>query len=76
MLLSHLLNCLDASIGNTVYWFKKTNSRDTWVLPVVEHLPLAQGVILGPGIESHVRLPSGSLLLPLPMSLPLYASHE
>ena len=25
----------------------------------------------GPGIESHVRLPVGSLLLPLPMTLPL-----
>ena len=25
----------------------------------------------GPGVESHIRLPTGSLLLPLPMSLPL-----
>ena len=41
---------------------------------VVEHLPLAQGVILGswdPGIESHIGLPTGTLLLPLPVSLPL-----
>ena len=36
---------------------------------VVEHLPLAQVMI--PGIESCIRLPMGSLLLPLPMSLPL-----
>ena len=38
---------------------------------VVEHLPLAQGVFPGLGIESHVGLPARSLLLPLPMSLPL-----
>ena len=37
----------------------------------VEHLPSAQGVIPGARIESHIRLPTGSLLLPLPMSLPL-----
>ena len=40
----------------------------------VEHLPSAQGVTPGPGIESHIGLPAGSLLLPLPVSLPL--SHE
>ena len=37
----------------------------------VECLPLAQGVIRGSGIESHIRLLEGSLLLPLSMSLPL-----
>ena len=37
---------------------------------VVEHLPWAQGVVGGPGIKSHIGLPSGSLLLPLPVSLP------
>ena len=36
---------------------------------VVEHLPLAQVVILGPGIKSCIGVPSGSLLLPLSMSL-------
>ena len=35
----------------------------------VERLPLARGVILGPGIESHIRLPARSLLLSLPVSL-------
>ena len=30
----------------------------------------------GPGIESHIGLPAGILLLPLPMSLPLCMSHE
>ena len=47
---------------------------------VVEHLPLAQGVILGLGIKSHVGLPAWSLLLPLPVSLPVFlslsVSHE
>ena len=38
---------------------------------VVEHLPSAQDMILGLGIESHIRLPTRSLLLPLSMSLPL-----
>ena len=36
----------------------------------VERLPLAQGMILGSGIKSHV----GSLLLPLPVSLPFSLS--
>ena len=38
---------------------------------VFEHLPLAQGMIPGSGIESHIGLPAWSLLLPLPVSLPL-----
>ena len=42
---------------------------------VVEPLPLAQVVIPGVlGIKSCIRLPTGSLLLPLPMSLPLCLS--
>ena len=41
---------------------------------VVEHLPLAQGMILGLGIESRIRLHTRSLLLSLPMSLPLSLS--
>ena len=51
----------------------KTQSVITGCLggSAVEHLPLAQGMIPGPGIGSHIRLPIGSLLLPLPMSLPL-----
>ena len=45
---------------------------------VVEHLPLAQGVIPGSGMEAYVGLPAWSLLLPLPVSLPLSVcvSHE
>ena len=42
--------------------------------PVVERLPLVQGAIQGPGIESCIGLPAGSLLLPLPVSLPLSQS--
>ena len=43
----------------------------------VEHLPLAQGMT-GAEIESHVGLLAWSLLLPLPLSLPLslYVYHE
>ena len=37
----------------------------------VSRLPLAQGTILESGIESRVKLPAWSLLLPLPVSLPL-----
>ena len=38
---------------------------------VAQGLPLAQVVILGSRIESHIGLPARSLFLPLPMSLPL-----
>ena len=37
----------------------------------VECLPSAQVMILDPEIESHIRLLVESLLIPLPMSLPL-----
>uniref|UniRef100_A0A8I3N9E9 Histidine triad nucleotide binding protein 1 n=1 Tax=Canis lupus familiaris TaxID=9615 RepID=A0A8I3N9E9_CANLF len=36
--------------------------------------PLVQGVILETGIKSHIWLPAWSLLLPLPVSLPLSLS--
>ena len=38
----------------------------------VECLPSAQGMITGLGMEFHIGLPMGSLLRPLPMSLPLF----
>ena len=44
---------------------------------VVEHLPLAQGMMLGLGIKSCIRLPASDLLLlllPLSMSLPVRVS--
>ena len=41
---------------------------------VVEHLPLAQGVILGLVMECCIGLPVKSLLIPLPMSLSLSLS--
>ena len=37
----------------------------------VERLPSDQGMIPESGIKSHMGLPGGSLLLPLPVSLPL-----
>ena len=39
-------------------------------------LPSARSVILDTGIESHVGLPTWSLLLPLPVSLPLSLSFS
>ena len=41
---------------------------------VDEHVLSAQGVILGSWFKSHIMLPAWSLLLPLPMSLPLSLS--
>ena len=41
---------------------------------VVEHLPLAQVMIPGFWDAVIIWLPAGSLLLPLPMSLPLSMS--
>ena len=38
---------------------------------VAERLPSVQGVIPDFGIESHIRVPVRSLILPLPVSLPL-----
>ena len=43
---------------------------------IVEHQPLAQAVIQGPGIKSRIRLSTGILLLLLLMSLPFCVSHE
>ena len=40
----------------------------------VGHLPSAQVVIWGSGIKSHIGLPARSLLLSLPMFLPLSQS--
>ena len=36
----------------------------------VERLPLAKGVIPGSGMEACIGFPAGSLLLPLPVTLP------
>ena len=48
---------------------KKVLGTPGWL--AVERLPSAQGMIPRSGIEFCVRLPVRSLLLPLPMSLPL-----
>ena len=61
---------------------RETEIRTVWVafkkslllrhlgVSVFEHLPSAQVMIPGPGIESCIGLPTESLLLPLPVSLP------
>ena len=52
----------------------KHRIRDAWVAQGVEHLPLTQAVILESGIQSHIGLLVGSLILSLPNFLPLYLS--
>ena len=55
-------------------WIMKTAFEGCLGGSAVERLPLAQGMIQGSGIKSHVRLPARSLLLPLTVSLPLSLS--
>ena len=74
-------NCKQHKCLSTKEWIRcymLYNSKNEGRLggSAVERLPLAQGMIQGSRIESHIRLPTGSLLLPLPMSLPLSVSHE
>ena len=59
--------------NKAVWWRSLTNGCGGGHLggSMVKCQPLAQVVIRGPGIESYIRLPAGSLLLPLPESLPL-----
>ena len=54
--------------------FYKVVFQDTLGGSVLECLPLARVVIPGPGIESGTRLPTESLLLPLPVSASLCVS--
>ena len=56
----------------TVWIFLKNNVHGGHLGGLaVEHLPSAHVMIPGPGMESHTGLPAGSLLLPLPVLLPL-----
>ena len=50
---------------------KNHSWRDTWVAQWLSICLWLRLWSRGPGIESHIRLPTGSLLVPLPMSLPL-----
>ena len=55
-------------VPKLTYRFKTISFRDAWVAQRVERLPLAQGMI------TDIGLLAGSLLHPLPMSLPLSLS--
>ena len=55
-------------------WSQKTFWRDPWVVQRFSACLWPRAQSWRPGIESHVRLPAGSLLLPLPVSLPLSVS--
>ena len=61
-------------------WFQNISlnisSRDTWVAQWVSICLPPMSWSRGLGIESPIRLPGGSLLLPLPVSLPLCVFHE
>ena len=50
------------------------NYGDAWVAQRLGACLWLRARSWSPGIESHVGLPAWSLLLPLPMSLPLYLS--
>ena len=63
---------LKKSLGS--YHFLQTKDhmmRGTWVAQWLSVCPQLRSWSQGPGIESHIGFPTGSLLLPLPVSLPL-----
>ena len=49
----------------------KCLNRDAWVAQWLSICLWLRSWAWGPGIQSHIRFPKGSLLLPLPTSLPL-----
>ena len=56
-----------------IYLFEREQdsmSRATWVVQWLTLCLWLRAWSRGPGIKSHIGLPAGSLLLPLPMSLP------
>ena len=61
-------------------WNPKPKCRDTWVAQRLSVCLRPRAWSWGPGIKYHIRLPAWSLLLPLPVSLPLLlslcVSHE
>ena len=57
--------------GKNTPGLEKERMGGTWVAQWLSICLLLRSWYQGPGIESHIRLPTGSLLLPLPMSLPL-----
>ena len=71
---SHKLKHTWGTHGSSLTMQVKTMSMGRPGGSAVERLPSAQGVILGPGIESRLGLPAWSLLLPLPVCLPLSQS--
>ena len=55
--------------------YKTTELSKVLCHPAVERLPPAQGVTLGPGIESHIGLPAGSLPLKKKKRISLSRDH-
>ena len=59
-----------------VYQKKKSDLEnrkveDTWVAQWLNVCLWLRSCSQGPAIKSHIRLPTGSLLLPVPITLPL-----
>ena len=74
--LSHfyLLVCLPVFQYVVYYTFKIGILRDAWVVQWLSVCLRLRVLSWSPEIESHIGLLAGSLLLPLPMSLPFYLS--
>ena len=61
-------------VGETKQKKKKCVGWDAWVAQGFDSCLWPRARSWNPGIESHVKLPAWSLLLPLPASLPLSLS--
>ena len=66
---SHALHSHYIHVTN--FCFKWSYTRDTWLAQQLSVCLWLRAWSWSPGIKSHIRLPAWSLLLPLPMSLPL-----
>ena len=79
VVLESVRQLLDSNSGFATYCVTLNKTCQTRQLggSVVERLPLAQGVTSGSWDRVPYWLPTGSLLLPLPVSLPVFCvSHK
>ena len=71
----HMFMYIDFRLWICNIVFKRINFGDPWVAQQISGCLLRPGAwSWSPGIESHIGLPEWSLLLPLPVSLPLSLS--
>ena len=62
---------VSTEIGNSLLQEKEPQQEDAWVAQWLSICLQLRVWSWGPGMELHIGLPTGSLLLPLPVSLPL-----